>query len=163
MLKKFCTTTDQSKNMEVQRTQFLSFFEKIKSSIRRKTDDGRSKYTTYLRINPLLETPSVYDTTYGHKNLSVVSKLRTSAHNLQIEMGRRTKTARENRKCHCGDVEDEEHFLTQCLRYEHVRRNHGVGVSTSWCAVLGDGIYANYINDLYVARKECQLSIMVFC
>ena len=130
------------------------FLDKIKSSIRRKAENGRTKYATYITVNPLLETPSVYSSIYGHKNVSMVAKLRTSAHNLQIEMGRRTKTAKENRKCHCGDVEDEKHFLTQCPGYENVRRKHQVDASTSWCNVLGNGMYAEYIKELYEARKE---------
>ena len=130
------------------------FFEKTKASIRRKAENGRTKYATYVTVNPLLETPSVYSSTSGHKNVCVVAKLRTSAHNLQIEMGRRTGTARENRKCHCGGVEDEEHFLTQCPVYEHVRRKHRVDASTSWCTVLGDGMYVEYIKELYEARND---------
>ena len=81
-----------------------------------------------------------------------MAKLRTSAHNLQIEMGRRTNTARENRKCHCSGVEDEEHFLTQCPRYEHVRRKHRV--DASWCTVMGDATYVDYIKELYEARND---------
>ena len=119
-----------------------------------KTENGRTKYATYISVNPLLETPSVYSSTSGHKSVSMVAKLRTSAHNLQIEMGRRTNTARENRKCHCGDVEDKKHFLTQCPGYEHVRRKHHVDVSTSWCTILGNGMYVEYIKELYEARKD---------
>ena len=129
------------------------FYEKTKSSIRRKAEQGRSKYSTYITINPLLETPSVYDTTRGHKNVSMVAKLRTSAHNLQIEMGRRTATPKESRKCHCGDVEDEKHFLTQCQVYEHIRRKHHVA-TISTPTLLGDGKYVHYINELYEERKK---------
>ena len=45
-----------------------------------------------------------------------MGKLRTSSHSLQVEMGRRTGTSRERRLCKCGvDIEDEKHFLSECL------------------------------------------------
>lgn len=56
----------------------------------------------------------------------------------------------------------EEHFLTQSPVYEHVRRKHRVDTSTSWCTVLGDGMYINYINELYEARKECYRYTYIF-
>ena len=75
------------------------FYEDLRNSVRRKADSGRSKYITYLEINPTLETPKVYDSLRRHKTISIYGKLRTSSHILQIEMGRRTNTVRDQRKC----------------------------------------------------------------
>ena len=36
------------------------FFQKTRESIRKKAEEGRSKYVTYLQINPHLETPTFY-------------------------------------------------------------------------------------------------------
>ena len=130
-----------------------AFNDNVKSSIRNKSEKGRSKYSTYITINPNLEAPSVYTSIRGHKNASMVAKLRTSSHNLQIEMGRRTSTPRENRKCYCGDVEDEKHFLTQCTMYEHIRRKHHV-TTKNISTILEDNKYLQYIQDLYDARKD---------
>ena len=65
----------------------------------------------------------------------MISKLRLSSHNLQIEMGRRTGTLEINRKCHhCSEVENEQHFLLECERYLDIRSkykivNHNQNVS----------------------------------
>ena len=84
----------------------------------------------------------------------MIAKLRTSAHNLQIEMGRRTATPRENRLCRCGEkVEDEGHFLTECRLYTHVRQKHKITTKDA-AVVLGDGQYATYIQELYEERNN---------
>ena len=67
------------------------------------------------------------------KHRSALSKLRLSAHKLEIEVGRyktgQDKTAAENRFCpyckYMGDeaVEDETHFLVICPMYKEIRRN----------------------------------------
>ena len=76
----------------------VSFYEDIRSSIRRKAENGRSKYATYLSINPNLETPRIYNDISCKKHLSMVAKLRTSSHNLRIEMGRRVGLNRDLRE-----------------------------------------------------------------
>ena len=131
-----------------------SFYEDIKSSIRRKAENGRSKYATYLSINPNLETPRIYNDIRCKKHLSMVAKLRTSSHNLRIEMGRRVGLNRDLRICHCGNgIEDEFHFLRECGLYDEVRRRHGIENEGIDC-ILGDGQYVKYICELVEKRKE---------
>ena len=130
------------------------FFENMKSSIRKKAEAGRSKYLTYLKINPNLETPTMYDKIQKHTAVSMIGRLRTSSHNLKVEMGRRSRTPREQRLCVCGNgVEDEEHFLVDCLLYDDIRRKHGVKNMTV-SELLGSEKYVDYVYDLYERRKE---------
>ena len=130
------------------------FKEKTKLSIQRKAAQGRAKYATYIEINPNLETPTVYTSVRGHKKVSMIAKLRTSSHNLQVEMGRRTASPRENRLCHCGaEVENERHFLLECQRYAEIRQKHRIPV-IDVSKVLGDGQYSNYIEELYEKRNN---------
>jgi hypothetical protein len=59
----------------------------------------------------------IYDQAYFDLNLLRLSKLRISAHKLQIEIGRYQGTLRENRiccRCTSGHVEDEIHYLLHC-------------------------------------------------
>ena len=76
------------------------YFTKINAQIRKKAEENRSRYVTYLSINPLLEHPSSYKSIFSYKDVSMLAKLRTTSHNLQIDMGRRTGTPRERRTCH---------------------------------------------------------------
>ena len=79
----------------------------------------------------------------------MVAKLRLISHNLQIEMGRRTNTPRENRLCHCNEaIEDETHFLTKCISYIDIRRKHMISDSTSINNILGNKKFINYISEL---------------
>ena len=53
-----------------------------------------------------------------------IAKIRLSSHNLNIESGRYTNEARNNRKCvKCNheDLEDEFHFLFKCPFYSDLR------------------------------------------
>ena len=130
------------------------FFDKTRESIRKKADDGRSKYLTYLQVNPNLETPTYYDEIINYRQVSMVAKLRVSMHNLQIEMGRRTGTDRNLRLCICQeDVEDELHFLTQCTLYNEIRQQHGVTRETRLCDVLNEPKYIEYIDQLFKHRS----------
>ena len=65
------------------------FFETVRTSIRKKADDGKSKYVTYTEINPGLETPEVYSKIKNKDHRTMIAKLLTSSHNLKIEMGRK--------------------------------------------------------------------------
>ena len=83
-------------------------------------------------INSLLEMPLIYKLNSGYNKMSMIAKLQTSSHNLQIEMGRRTSTAKDSRKCLCGDdVEDEYHFLLQCRMYTVIRQKHSISALIS--------------------------------
>ena len=54
-----------------------------------------------------------------------LSKLRTSSHRLEIEIGRWTRHVRtpiEDRKCkYCYTLEDEYHFILECPLYSNIR------------------------------------------
>ena len=50
-----------------------------------------------------------------------LSKLRTSSHRLEIEMGRWTRPV-ETPKCkHCHTLEDEYHFISECPLYSNIK------------------------------------------
>ena len=128
------------------------FYEKVKADIRAKAEQKRSRYMTYLKINPLLEHPSVYKSLNSFKSVSMIAKLRTTTHNLQIDMGRRTHTPQEQRKCHCSAVEDEEHFLLHCNSYNNIRQQHRTSNKTL-SSILDDAELLPYIYSLYEERK----------
>jgi hypothetical protein len=54
------------------------------------------------------------------------TKLRTSSHRLQIELGRYQGVSRHNRmctKCSSNVIEDELHFLFECSKYDEDRES----------------------------------------
>ena len=69
----------------------------------------------------------------------VVSKIRCSSHALEIEKGRHTGSPREDRicrNCQNGTIENEEHFLINCLTYQPLRdhfRLHFSNISQMSC------------------------------
>ena len=131
------------------------FFEETRSSIRRKAESGRSKYITYMEINPLLETPKCYYQLVKKRQVSMIAKLRMSCHNLQIEMGRRTNIPRDLRLCCCGEeIEDESHFLLRCRLYSEVRRKHGINEGFSLYKLLNGGEYVYYVEEISLKRNE---------
>ena len=132
-----------------------NFFDKIRTSIRQKAENGRSKYATYLEINPSLETPTIYDKLYNRNQVSMVAKLRLSSHNLNVEMGRRTGLSRDERLCHCGDeVETEKHFLLECGLYHEIRDRYNIANELSISKVLNDINYIHYIKECIDQRKK---------
>ena len=132
-----------------------NFFETIRKSIQKKAEEGKSKYITYMEINPGLETPEVYYKIKNKNHRAMIAKLRMSSHNLQIEMGRRIGLKREERICCCGvDVETEKHFLLECGLYQEVREKHGVDRNCTIESVLSDDKYVDYILECAEARKK---------
>ena len=92
---------------EITEKSILEMNERIKQ----KASQGRTKYSTYLEINPSLCKPNVYDMNIPTFKLQQLTKFRMGNHKLQIEIGRHRPTKpREERLCTCGEVEDENHF-----------------------------------------------------
>ena len=58
------------------------------------------------------------------KSRQALSRLRTSSHNLRIEVGRYLGQRRDQRICTIcqnGDYEDEFHFIMKCSEYKEIR------------------------------------------
>ena len=107
-----------------------------------------------MTVNPTLDKPKIFTHVNHRSDVAMIAGLRMSAHNLQIEMGRRTQTPRENRKCVCGDIEDEEHFILRCNLYGDIRQNFGIDMNLSIPQVLDDEASVEYLKKLYDRRKE---------
>ena len=89
----------------------------VKTKIRDYAAKGRSRYVTYLSVNPDLE-PSPF-LQCMHPLTRDVVRFRVGSHSLPIETGRWSRRKREERLCDvCGVVGDEEHYLYSCSRIE---------------------------------------------
>ena len=134
------------------------FFDELRTDIRIKAGNGRTKYVTYLLVNPKLTKPAVYDKLKNHNHVSMIGKLRTSSHNLHVETGRRMGKSRDRRLCICeNEVEDEEHFLRRCNLYYDIRRAHNITTQTLE-EILDDATKTQYIIDLMERRKQMTVS-----
>ena len=88
-----------------------------------------SKLTFYNKIKHAFGRETYLDVSKGFTCRSSTTKLRISAHDLQIEKGRYFNIAKENRICHwCQTsmgsrlIEDEEHVLINCDLYAGLRQ-----------------------------------------
>ena len=126
----------------------------MKETIRTKAAKNCSRYLSYLKMNPLLERPNIYNTYVPMNVLRLVTRLRCVSHSLEIEMGRHHKVRipREHRLCSCGDVEDEEHFIMNCHQYSHIR-NEYFPTPTTIEDRLDNPRTAVYIHQLFGQRK----------
>ena len=93
---------------------YKKFDEELKSSIRKKVDDGCYKFQIYLKINPQLERSP-----YLHENSAPITndiiRFRLGSHYLPIEIGRWSRTPRTDRKCiYCDELGDEAHYIYKC-------------------------------------------------
>ena len=80
--------------------------------------DSYSSYKTSFNISTYLQ--HIHVPCYR----TALTKLRTTNHNLEIELGRRTgtpQTERHCRLCQTGQAETEKHLLTECPAYELMR------------------------------------------
>ena len=75
----------------------------------------RSKCKTYCDLNPDLSPPGIY-TSYDiaeHDRIAT-TRLRLSAHNLNVETGRWARVPYNDRLCPCGTVQTEDHIICKC-------------------------------------------------
>ena len=101
------------------------------------TKSETSKLSLYgmYKINFVREPYLLFDIPYRLRKY--LAKFRTSNVNLEIELGRRYGTAKEDRLCKlCGEynliyVEDEYHLLLQCSAYADVRKTYLGEVATN--------------------------------
>ena len=85
----------------------------VKTKIRDMDAKGKSKYTTYLSINPELNTSPVIHCM--HPQTTNVIRFRVGSHRLPIETGRWCRKKREERLCEeCKVVGDEVHYVYNC-------------------------------------------------
>lgn len=71
------------------------------------------------------EKSCIYSSLLCDKLRYVITRWRLSNHDLEIEKGRRRDIPRELRVCdRCETLEDEDHVIFHCPRYEDVRQNH---------------------------------------
>ena len=129
--------------------------QKMKNCITEKATAGKSRYSTYMMINPSLEKSNIYSRIdISAFYLQKVTKLRTVNHSLAIEVGRygRNPKPKDQRLCHCNEVETEDHFLLKCPLYEHIRRKYNVIRTNTLPEVLELDNIAIYVNELHDAR-----------
>ena len=94
---------------------YKHYLTSVKSQIREHAAKGRSKYSTYLNLNPEL-TPSPFLTSMHPLAIDTI-RFRLGSHCLPIETGRWSQRKREDRVCDvCGVVGDEVHYLFDCSR-----------------------------------------------
>ena len=118
---------------------------------------NQSKFESYVKMNPSLSRPDIYNRYNTQHKLQRVTRLRAVAHELAIETGRhhQHRLPRENRLCSCGEVEDEAHFVLRCHYYSHIRQkyfNHDMSLAE----VLDCEWTVDYIHELFEYRKVHQ-------
>ena len=83
---------------------------KIVADIQQYAAEGRYKFQLYVKLNPNLVVPDL-STSYATR----FTRLRLSSHSFPIELGRWSRTNRENRLCStCGILGDEYHYIYTC-------------------------------------------------
>ena len=90
--------------------------------------ESSTKLETYVTFKSLLETEKYLNVIHVRKYSRALAKFRMSNHQLEIENGRRHYTVRNERYCkYCllfniNVVEDEFHFLSNCMLYNDRRK-----------------------------------------
>jgi hypothetical protein len=95
----------------------------LQSDTKSRSIHGR-KLRTYRKFKTIFGTETYLISCTNPNWRMSLTRFRASAHRLAIEMGRRSRTALENRlctKCHLNMIEDEWHFLFVCPLYQDVR------------------------------------------
>ena len=139
------SSTDEIKEM---------FFDELRNEINKKAECGRSRYSMYKLINPNLQIPSVYNEIKTKYEMEILSRLRTGSHNLKIETGRQSRIPKEFRLCNCGEVEDEPHFLLECVNYYNERLKYGITPENRLSDILSKVDIIGYLKEIYFKRSQ---------
>ena len=86
--------------------------------------------TKFKLVKPNFTKETYLDTVLKYKDRTNLTRLRISAHRLEIELGRRNGVSRQDRICkwcirnsHTEEIEDESHLLNSCALYDDIRNN----------------------------------------
>ena len=95
------------------------------SKIRAAANDADSRLGTYLAINPSLSKP-VFENKMEFQR-TCISRYRTGSHDLYIESGRLTGTARDERVCVCNTgIQTIVHVMLHCPMLNDIRQKYNV-------------------------------------
>ena len=130
--------------------------QKITSYVREKAA-GATKLTTYITyMNPNMTVHPVYKTRSfvpDYKRESF-TRLQLMSHNLRGEIGRWSRTPREERVCQCDgmQIQTEKHVLIECPLSAHCRDRYQMLTFTDLGELLQESNHLNelcgYINDV---------------
>ena len=86
------------------------------------SNDLDSILGTYLRINPDLQSPTMYHNMLCQEHVrAMITKYRTGSHGLRIQSGRKDGVLRAERKCICNkDIQTINHVLFECEITENI-------------------------------------------
>ena len=121
------------------------------------------RYYVGLNLTPKCD---IYNAMLSDYYRVIISRWRLSNHRLNIETGRYTKpiTNRKDRVCSlCGTIEDEEHVIFSCPRYNDIRKKYKLVVANKNTQTFLNPSYnemkdtANFIYDVEKRRKELSL------
>ena len=102
--------------------EFKTSFE---NKIRASAGDVDSRLGTYLVVNPSLSKP-LFSNKLEFQRVCI-SRYRTGSHDLKIESGRITGTAREERLCKCTTtIQSLSHVLLHCPLLNDIREKYSV-------------------------------------
>jgi hypothetical protein len=89
--------------------------------------DKSSSLTLYRELKTEFNISDYLINMHNVKLRNTIAKMRLSSHQLNIETGRHSNIARQERKCrvcNTNDIEDEYHFILICPQYELLRKTY---------------------------------------
>ena len=107
------------------------FRNQTKDKIHEQARKGRTKFSTYLEMNPTLNSSPLLDVI--HPVVNDMTRFRLGSHFLPIETGRWTRLNRDERLCNtCGEIGDEKHILFSCSRIDRSDTNLSDRIDQIW-------------------------------
>ena len=127
MLDKYGTNIDGVNWYELQGEMKQKFEEMWSNILNKNSENGftGNKLRFYRTLKTKFEYEQYLNVLTNPQQRAMVTRLRTSSHKLNIEVGRHRNIPVNERKCQQCDlnqVEDEHHFIFKCSKYENYRR-----------------------------------------
>ena len=90
------------------------------------SESQSSRRRAYADLNGSFTYHPVYTSNVPEKARMAFTKLRLGSHRLKIETGRWSRIPRDERLCHCLEVQTETHVLLSCPLTESLRRSYSM-------------------------------------